>query len=136
MHTQTPNYLTRTGGSTIAETESRRMPSETDSIYRFLKEPMFALETSKSQNIAIRKEILLTSRRASFSYYEIYLSLLKILEKYELVHEAGTAISTPLAGLSSPDWQPVQLPKRKEWVAAVLTEPLLVEAVPRDLNAC
>lgn len=70
----------------------------------------------------------------SFSYYEIYLSLARILEKYKLVHEAGTAICTPLAGLSSPDWQPVQLPKRKEWVAAVLVEPLLVEAIPRSFK--
>lgn len=75
--------------------------------------------------------MMLSDHCLSFSYYEIYLSLAKILEKYKLVHEAGTTISTPLAGLSSPDWQPVQLPKRKEWVAAVLTEPLLVEAVPR-----
>jgi hypothetical protein len=79
--------------------------------------------------------MVLISRGASFSYYEIYLSLSKILEKYKLVHETETTISTPLAGLSSPDWQPVQLPKRREWVAAVLTEPLLVEAVPRSLKA-
>lgn len=71
----------------------------------------------------------------SFSYYEIYLSLAKILKTYELVHTAGTTISTPLAGLSSPDWQPIQLPKRKEWVAAVLMEPLLIEAIPRSLKA-
>lgn len=80
-------------------------------------------------------EMKLTGRCTSFSYFEIYLSLAKILEKYELVHEAGTAISTPLAGLSSPDWQPVQLPKRKEWVAAVLVEPLLVQAVSRSRKA-
>lgn len=77
----------------------------------------------------------LTGRCPSFSYYEIYLSLAKILETYQLVHEAGTTISTPLAGLSSPDWQPVQLPRRKEWVAAVLVEPLLVEAIPRSRKA-
>lgn len=67
----------------------------------------------------------------SFSYYEIYLSLAKILESFELAHAEGTTISTQMAGLNSPDWQPVPLPKRKEWVAAVLTDPLYVEAIPR-----
>lgn len=95
---------------------------------------MFALGISKLKGFAGLK-IVLTGRYVSFSYYEIYLSLAKILEKYELVHETGTTISTPLAGLSGPDWQPVQLPKRKEWVAAVLVDPLLVEAVPRSRRA-
>ncbi|KAI7782223.1 benzoate 4-monooxygenase cytochrome p450 [Diaporthe eres] len=97
--------------------------------------------SSSSENSTRDKFYLPLSRGANvcicnhFSYFEIYLSLAKILEKYELVHEAGTAISTPLAGLSSPDWQPVQLPKRKEWVAAVLVEPLLVQAVSRSRKA-
>lgn len=95
---------------------------------------MSALGISKLKSFACL-EMMLTGRCTSFSYYEIYLSLAKILEKYELVHEAGTTISTPLAGLSSPDWQPVQLPKRKEWVAAVLVEPLLVQAVSRSRKA-
>lgn len=95
---------------------------------------MSASAISKLQNCT-PLETILSDHRSSFSYYEIYLSLAKMLENYELVHEAGTAISTPLAGLSSPDWQPVHLPKRKEWVAAVLVEPLLVQAVPRCRKA-
>lgn len=79
-------------------------------------------------------EMLLTCRRFSFSYYEMYLGLAKILERFKLVHVEEATISTQLAGVSSPDWQPVQLPMRKEWVAAVLTDPLLVELIPRDVK--
>ncbi|KAJ0109400.1 hypothetical protein J7T55_000325 [Diaporthe amygdali] len=83
----------------------------------------FYVPFSKGANVCIGNH---------FSYYEIYLGLAKTLERFKLVHVEEATISTQLAGVSSPDWQPVQLPMRKEWVAAVLTDPLLVELIPRD----
>ncbi|TQN68409.1 Cytochrome P450 monooxygenase yanH [Colletotrichum shisoi] len=68
-----------------------------------------------------------------FSYFELFLSLAKVVENFVLIHadEDGGGLAQA-AGLNSSDWQPVQLPRRKEWVAAVVTEPLLVTAIPRN----
>ncbi|KAL0935070.1 cytochrome [Colletotrichum truncatum] len=61
-----------------------------------------------------------------FSYYELYLSLAKIIESFELVDD--NCVTGQVYGH---DWSPVQLPKRKEWVAAVPTDALLVRVFPR-----
>ncbi|ROW08615.1 hypothetical protein VPNG_06203 [Cytospora leucostoma] len=92
--------------------------TSTDNVLR----DKFYIPFSKGANVCIGNH---------FSYYEIYISLAKILESFKLVHGATSNIFSHMAGLSSSDWQPVELPERKEWVAAVLTEPLNVEAIPR-----
>ncbi|GKT76562.1 benzoate 4-monooxygenase cytochrome P450 [Colletotrichum tofieldiae] len=82
----------------------------------------FYIPFSKGPNICIGNH---------FSYFELLLSLAKMVENFELVCIEKDSGFQQVAGLNSSDWQPVQLPKRKEWVAAVVTEPLLVKAVPR-----
>ncbi|OBR06629.1 TRI11 protein [Colletotrichum higginsianum IMI 349063] len=83
----------------------------------------FYVPFSKGPNICIGNH---------FSYFELFLSLAKMVESFVLIHadEDGGGLAQA-AGLINSDWQPVQLPKRKEWVAAVVTEPLLVTAIPR-----
>ncbi|KAK6225498.1 benzoate 4-monooxygenase cytochrome p450 [Colletotrichum tabaci] len=83
----------------------------------------FYVPFSKGPNICIGNH---------FSYFELFLSLAKTVENFVLIHadEDGGGLAQA-AGLINSDWQPVQLPKRKEWVAAVVTEPLRVTAIPR-----
>ncbi|GJC83564.1 cytochrome P450 monooxygenase yanH [Colletotrichum liriopes] len=85
----------------------------------------FYIPFSKGPNICIGNH---------FSYFELLLSLAKMVENFELVCIEEDSGFQQVAGLNSSDWQPVQLPKRKEWVAAVVTEPLLVKAVQRIPN--
>ncbi|KAF4818925.1 Cytochrome P450 monooxygenase yanH [Colletotrichum siamense] len=61
-----------------------------------------------------------------FSYYELYLSLAKIIQSFELV-----ALDESSSHSYGHGWIPVELPKRREWVAAVPTDPLLVKVLPR-----
>ncbi|OHF00745.1 hypothetical protein CORC01_04062 [Colletotrichum orchidophilum] len=66
-----------------------------------------------------------------FSYLELYLSVTKMVVNFEIAPADEKARPAQLAGLNSADWQPVQLPKRKEWVSAVVSEPLLIKTKPR-----
>lgn len=75
---------------------------------------------------------LLTFHFSSFSYFELYLGLAKMVENFELVRSGEDAKIFQAAGMISSDWEPVQLTRRKEWVAATLTDPLLVTAVSRS----
>ncbi|KKY15894.1 putative benzoate 4-monooxygenase cytochrome p450 [Phaeomoniella chlamydospora] len=63
---------------------------------------------------------------AHFSYYELYLSVSQVLKHFRITLPSGSHPS-PSVSLYSTDiaqFIPVDLPKRKEWVAAVPTENL------------
>ncbi|KAK2028551.1 benzoate 4-monooxygenase cytochrome p450 [Colletotrichum zoysiae] len=81
----------------------------------------FYIPFSKGSNVCIGNH---------FSYFELFLALAKMVENFEIVHVNKDGYGQ-VAGPNNSDWQPVQLPKRKEWVAAVVTQPLLVKTVPR-----
>ncbi|KAG7053569.1 benzoate 4-monooxygenase cytochrome p450 [Colletotrichum scovillei] len=66
-----------------------------------------------------------------FSYLELYMSVAKMVANFEISPANEQHRHAQAAGLNNADWQPVQLPKRKEWVSAVVTEPLLIKTVPR-----
>ncbi|KAK7457688.1 cytochrome P450 [Colletotrichum acutatum] len=66
-----------------------------------------------------------------FSYLELYMSVAKMVANFEISPANGRQRPAQVTGLNNADWQPVQLPKRKEWVSAVVTEPLLIKIVPR-----
>ncbi|KAK1459942.1 cytochrome P450 [Colletotrichum melonis] len=66
-----------------------------------------------------------------FSYLELYMSVAKMVANFEISPANERHRPGQVAGLNNADWQPVQLPKRKEWVSAVVTEPLLIKTVPR-----
>ncbi|KAK2049924.1 cytochrome P450 [Colletotrichum somersetense] len=53
-----------------------------------------------------------------------------MVDNFEIVHVNKDGYGQ-VAGLNNSGWQPVQLPKRNEWVAAVVTQPSLVKTVPR-----
>lgn len=68
----------------------------------------------------------------SFSYYELYLSLSQLLKHFQVEpsdHEflRIDGVGIPHMSKHSTVFNPVQLPKRKEWVAAVPTENLNVK---------
>ncbi|KXH36385.1 hypothetical protein CSIM01_04900 [Colletotrichum simmondsii] len=66
-----------------------------------------------------------------FSYLELYMSFAKMVANFEISPANERHRPVQVTGLNNADWQPVQLPKRKEWVSAVVTEPLLIKTVPR-----
>ncbi|KXH69011.1 hypothetical protein CSAL01_13567 [Colletotrichum salicis] len=66
-----------------------------------------------------------------FSYLELYMSVAKMVANFELTPADGHPRSAQVTGLTNADWQPVPLPKRKEWVSAVVTEPLLIKTMRR-----
>lgn len=67
---------------------------------------------------------------SSFSYYELYLSLSQLLKHFQVESSDLEISQTDGVGLQRSKhctaFAPVQLPKRKEWVAAVPTEKLNV----------
>ncbi|OAQ59223.1 cytochrome P450 [Pochonia chlamydosporia 170] len=65
-----------------------------------------------------------------FSYYEIYVSVAKVIENF-LILPQDAPECVPVERQAVRDWNLVQLPRRKEWVAAVLLDPLLIKLVPR-----
>lgn len=68
----------------------------------------------------------------SFSYYELYLSLSQLLKHFQVEASDHEFVGIDGVGIShiskhSTVFNAVQLPKRKEWVAAVPTEKLSVK---------
>ncbi|KAI3556374.1 cytochrome P450 [Colletotrichum abscissum] len=82
----------------------------------------FYIAFSKGANTCIANQ---------FSYLELYMSVAKMVANFEISPANERHGPAQVAGLNNADWQPVQLPKRKEWVSAVVTEPLLIKTVPR-----
>ncbi|CAK7210551.1 hypothetical protein SEUCBS140593_000864 [Sporothrix eucalyptigena] len=67
-----------------------------------------------------------------FAYYELYLSVSQVVKQFRIsVPSDGTASPALRARPTDGRWQPVSLPQRKEWVAAVVTDDLRVTMTPR-----
>jgi hypothetical protein len=66
---------------------------------------------------------LIEADNRSFAYLELYISLSQILRDYRL--SLRGLVQKPSTS-SDKSWNPVTLPKRKEWVAAVTLEDLKV----------
>ncbi|EPE06859.1 benzoate 4-monooxygenase cytochrome p450 [Ophiostoma piceae UAMH 11346] len=67
-----------------------------------------------------------------FAYYELYLSVSQAVRQFRItVPGDGTPSPAPRVRPTTGSWQPVLLPQRKEWVAAVVTDDLRVTMTPR-----
>ncbi len=74
----------------------------------------------------------------SFSYYELYLSLSQLLKHFTITlpsqapsavgeeMHSGTTLYSIVQMEDDTNFQPVRLPDRKEWVAAVPTEKMWI----------
>lgn len=70
----------------------------------------------------------------SFSYYELYLSVSQLARNFRIRLHPSQQSKCLLTSISASTsrFQPVQLPARREWVAAVPTQQLLVVLDERE----
>ena len=77
-------------------------------------------------------ENMATNLSNSFAYFELYLAVSQVVRQFRIT-VPGDGMPSPAlrARPTTGRWQPVSLPRRKEWVAAVVTDELRVTMTPR-----